>query len=248
MIFKKNYHVHVYEIGLNGKLHLYSLFNYLQDIASVHAERLGFGREALLKGNRIWVLSRIYAIITKWPVWGDDLTIATWHKGTDKLFSFRDYQITLADGAAVAAATTSWLTIDHTTRKVVRPDNTLLQHNAAGQFPNALPRNAAKLDATAADAMISPGFLVTASDLDVNRHVNNVKYLEWVADSYDLDFVLNHDPCSVEINFLAESFYSDEMVIRTSTEKDTPAVYNHAILRLKDNAEIGRIRIEWQAS
>jgi hypothetical protein len=42
--FEKEYRVHVYETGPNGKLNLYSLFNYLQDIASDHAVKLGFGR------------------------------------------------------------------------------------------------------------------------------------------------------------------------------------------------------------
>lgn len=245
MIFEKKYHVHVYEIGLNNKLNVYSLFNYLQDIASDHAALLGFGRDDLMKGNRIWVLSRIYAVIAHWPVWGDEIAIATWHKGTDKLFSFRDYRLTLANGDAVAAATSSWLTIDQTTRKIVRPDLTLLQHNTDAEFPNALPRNAAKLEPLAGQAAVSPVFLVRTSDLDVNRHVNNVKYLEWVADSYALDFVTKHDPRSIEINFLAESLFNDEIKIRTWHEESKETIH-HSILRVQDDVEIARVKIEWQ--
>jgi hypothetical protein len=38
--FEKEYRVHVYETGPDGKLNLYSLFNYMQDIASDHAVNL----------------------------------------------------------------------------------------------------------------------------------------------------------------------------------------------------------------
>ena len=65
--FEKDYRIHVYETGPDGKLNLYSLFNYLQDIASDHAIKLGFGRNDLMKDNRFWVLSRVYAVINTWP-------------------------------------------------------------------------------------------------------------------------------------------------------------------------------------
>ena len=51
-MFEKVYRIHVYETRPDGKLDLYSLFNYMQDIASVHAVKLGFGRDDLMKDNR----------------------------------------------------------------------------------------------------------------------------------------------------------------------------------------------------
>jgi len=72
--FEKEYRVHVYETGPDGKLNLYSLFNYMQDIASDHAVKLGFGRDDLLRDNRFWVLSRVFAVIKEWPVWSTGFT------------------------------------------------------------------------------------------------------------------------------------------------------------------------------
>ena len=51
--FEKEYRIHVYEIGPDGKLNLFSLFNYLQDIASEHAVKLGFGRDDLMREKPI---------------------------------------------------------------------------------------------------------------------------------------------------------------------------------------------------
>jgi hypothetical protein len=69
LTFDKNYNVHVYETGPDGRLNLLSLFNYFQDIASDHAELLGFGRDDLMKDNRFWVLSRMYAEIKVNGLW-----------------------------------------------------------------------------------------------------------------------------------------------------------------------------------
>ena len=50
--FEKEYRVHVYDTGPDGRVSLTSLFNYMQDIASDHAEMLGFGRDDLMRDNR----------------------------------------------------------------------------------------------------------------------------------------------------------------------------------------------------
>ena len=158
----------------------------------------GLGGDQLLKENNIWVLSRIYAVITEWPLWGDKIIIRTWHKGTDKLFGIRDFEVYYPDGRRIASATSSWLIIDRETKKLQRPDKILT--NPSGINPvNALTRNAAKLEKSSEGGLISPGFKVKISDLDINLHTNNVRYLKWVSDNYDLDFSMKNVACSAEI-------------------------------------------------
>ena len=73
-----------------------------------------------------------------------------------------------------------------------------------------------------------------------------LKYIKWVCDTYDLNFTLNHLPCSAEINYLAESMFDDEIVIRSSQEDGNPGIFNHSILRISDNRELCRIRLKWK--
>jgi len=244
--FEKEYRVHVYETGPGGKLNLYSLFNYMQDIASDHAEKLGFGKDDLMRDNRFWVLSRMYAVISDWPSWGDSIIVKTWPNGTDKLFALRNYEVYLPDGGHIASATSSWLILDHTTRKVQRPDSILTQYNPDLHPDKSPVRYAKKLEPAREDGLISPWFRIKISDLDVNLHTNNVRYLKWVNDSYDIDFVMKNVPQSAEINYLAESLYDEEIMIRTSVEKENGSFYNHSIFRISDNKELCRIRIEWK--
>jgi acyl-ACP thioesterase len=243
--FEKEYRVHVYETRPDGKLNLYSLFNYMQDIASDHAIVLGFGRDDLMRDNRFWVLSRIYAVISTWPVWEDTIILKTWPNGTDKLFALRNYEVRFPDGRHVASGTSSWLILDHTTKKVQRPDSTLSQYNFATHNESSSIRYATKIDPAAENGKVSPTFRIKVSDLDVNLHTNNVRYLKWVSDSYDLDFIMKNDPQSAEINYLAESMFDEEIMIKTSVENEHGSFCNHSIIRTNDNKELCRIRIEW---
>jgi acyl-ACP thioesterase len=244
--FEKEYRVHVYETGPDGKLNLYSLFNYMQDIASDHAVKLGFGRDDLMRDNRFWVLSRIYAVITEWPVWEDSIIVKTWPNGTDKLFALRNYEVKFPDGRHIASGTSSWLILDLTTKKVQRPDSILSQYNFNLINERSPVRYATKIDPAAENGQVSPLFRIKVSDLDVNLHTNNVRYLKWACDSYNLDFVINNEPQSAEINYLAESRFDEEIMIRTSVENQNDSFCNHSIFRTNDNKELCRIRIEWK--
>jgi acyl-ACP thioesterase len=218
----------------------------MQDIASDHAVILGFGRDDLMRDNRFWVLSRIYAVVDKWPLWEDRIIVTTWPNGTDKLFALRNYEVRSPDGSHIASGTSSWLILDRTTKKVQRPDSTLTQYNFDLQTENSPIRYATKIDPAAENGHLSPAFRIKISDLDVNLHTNNVRYLKWVSDSYDLDFVMNNEPQSAEINYLAESRFDEEISIKTSEDKDSGGFYNHSIFRTDDNKELCRIRIEWK--
>ena len=244
--FEKEYRVHVYETGPDGKLNLYSLFNYMQDIASDHAVRLGFGRDDLMQDNRFWVLSRIYAVIDLWPLWGDTIILRTWPNGTDKLFALRNYEVNYPDGRHIASGTSSWLILDQTTKKVQRPDSALSHFNPNLHTGQSALRYATKLDPASENGRLSHQFRINVSDLDINLHTNNVRYLKWAHDSYSLDFIMNNDLQSAEINYLAESRFDEEIVIRTSADADNGLSYNHSIIRINDNKELCRIKIEWE--
>jgi medium-chain acyl-[acyl-carrier-protein] hydrolase len=244
--FEKEYRIHVYETGPDGKLNLYSLFNYMQDIASDHAIKLGFGRDDLMRDNHFWVLSRIYAVIDKWPLWGDTIILKTWPNGTDKLFALRNYEVKYPDGRHIASGTSSWLILDRTTKKVQRPDSILSQYNFNLNTENYSLRYASKINPASEDGRISPLFRIKVSDLDVNLHTNNVRYLKWACDSYDLDFMMNNDPQSAEINYLAESRFDEEIMIRTSVDYGNDSQYYHSIFRTNDNKELCRIKIKWK--
>jgi medium-chain acyl-[acyl-carrier-protein] hydrolase len=244
---EKEFTIHVYETGPDSRATLYSLFNYMQDIASDHAILLGFGRDDLLKNNHFWVLSRMYAEVTQWPSWEDKIIVKTWPNGTDMLFAMRNYELKFPDGRMIASAVSSWLIIDRATKKIQRPDNGLLtQYNDNNLIIPTSARNPEKLHESAEKGNATAPFRVQVSDLDVNLHTNNANYIKWVCDTYDLNFTLNHLPCSAEINYLAESMFNDEIVIRSSQENGNQSIFNHSILRISDNRELCRIRLKWK--
>jgi medium-chain acyl-[acyl-carrier-protein] hydrolase len=243
---EKEYRIHVYETGPDGSVNLHSLFNFMQDIASDHAVLLGYGRDDLMKSNHFWVLSRMYASFRECPVWNESVTVKTWPSGVEQIFAIRNYELRYTDGKFIGSASSSWLIIDRTTKKIQRPDGFLHNYNRDNLVIESPLRSPLKLIGASGQGKNSPAFRVKINDLDINLHTNNVNYIKWVTDTYDLSFVMNHRPCSAEINYLAEAIFDDEIVIRTSEDEAESRYFNHSIIRTADNKELCRVRIEWE--
>ena len=132
----------------------------------------------------------------------------------------RNYELRYSDGRHIGSASSSWLIIDRTTKKIQRPDELLSKYNSISQYNSSI-RIAEKLSELSGKGLPSSEFKVKISDLDINLHTNNVNYLKWVTDTYDLNFVMNHLPFSAEINYLAESMFNEEIAIRSLKDEVT---------------------------
>lgn len=78
----------------------------------------------------------------------------------------------------------------------------------------------------------------------MNEHVNNVRYIEWIIDSFPLDFIRNRTLKELEINYLAEALYDNEIYI--GREDKEGSLFLHSLMRPADNVEICRARTVWE--
>ncbi len=233
---KQDFSVQSYETDHNGLFRPVSFLNHAQEIANIHAQSLGFGFDNLISSGVIWVLSRIHVQFRRLPIWKEKLSIETWHKGSDRLFGFRDFSVSDITGNEIITATSSWLIIDYDTRRVKRIGSVL-----GSEFKDVNLRDAIK---TPADKLSSPDNLcltsahkTSLSDLDINGHANNARYLEWAIDS--LPFTISKKLAINElwINFNNESLLGDNIDIFTS---DTPDIF---IEGKKENLSVFQIKI-----
>ncbi|MFN2379334.1 MAG: acyl-[acyl-carrier-protein] thioesterase [Bacteroidales bacterium] len=220
MELERKFRIHTYEADTEGRMSPPSLFNYLQDIAAAHADALNWGKEELMKKKQFWVLSRMAAEMESIPGGGSEIVIRTWPRGVDGIFAMRDFDIRDSSGKLIGGATSAWLILDAVTRRPVRPGSILSETGDIFPERQSLGRNPVKLPAPGEGRYNTLPFPVRYSDLDVNLHVNNVKYLQWALDAYPLDFRMNNEIRGVEANYMSESLPGDEVSISISEEED----------------------------
>lgn len=210
-----NFKVRSYECGANGSASLPAVCNYLQEAASLNAEELGFSKSNFdAQGENIsWVLTRLVVKMNRYPRWEEDIKVITFPRGGRKIVAWRDFEITGSDGETIGLATSEWMLIDLSTRKIVPiPENVLAAADFGLESVLGPEPFTPRLKFPAADNAGSGGtFKAQHSHIDLNGHVNNVHYIEWL-----LEPLKAAQPSNLEIVFRSETLAGDEITVETA--------------------------------
>ena len=190
-----------------------------QEAAGLHAVHLGFGYDDLIKKNTAWILSRVNVKFIDTPLWRDDVTLTTWHKGFNRLFFLRDFLMTDKDGKERIKATTSWLVLDLNTRSMVRDpqlleDGTICTENAV-ETPADKVRMPRGMEPEAVYEHV-----VGYSDVDMLGHANNAMYMQWAMDAVDYEVASTRPVKEFTINFNHETKPGDTVSLYKSRVED----------------------------
>lgn len=193
-----------YDTDSQFRLRPSSFMDFAQEIANRHATVLGFGYDDLMRTRTAWVLSRMHIHFDEYPKWRDEVVLNTWHKGKNGLFWLRDFELKDAGGKTLVRATTSWLVLNIDTRHISR-DTAILDEGTAC-YENAIGETCGKIPVPGGVEPVPIGsHKVAYSDVDMNSHTNNAKYLQWVTDALGYDFMTCGDIRDIKINFNGET-------------------------------------------
>ncbi len=214
-IYTEERFIRAYEIDFQNELKLNAVFNIMQEAASSHAESMGLGFEDLKKNDLAWVLSWASIRLEKTAIFGEKIRITTWPKTKYKLFSIRDFRITDAQDNTIALATTAWLLINPRTKKITSlnelPENISYQPQMSAI--DAYPEKIAISD----DKELAYSKIIRYTDIDINGHVNNTKYVELLLDCFPLEKFRSERIREATIRFSSESFEGDTIHVYTAS-------------------------------
>lgn len=243
LLYQAEYKIHTYEIDFRGQARLSSLLNYLQDSAGAQALELGFSVEALFRLGLTWVLSRYHIKIERYPLLGEKITVLTWPSGRSEFFALRDYEVLDGSGQRILAATSSWMVIN-LERKQPVPINSLYQERIIlGR--RALEDNFEPLPLLpSVEREIE--FPVEMNHLDLNRHVNNVVYVQWALEAVPPEVLWKEQPIEIEISYKAEAVYGHHILSRLYRVPKEEKEFWHQIVHSQNGRELARLRTRWK--
>jgi medium-chain acyl-[acyl-carrier-protein] hydrolase len=241
-VWQDKYTIHSYQVDVSNNATLVVLCQLMQESAWNHAEHLELGFSHLNRKNFIWVLCRQLVKMYSYPKWGDTIKVHTWPTAKDKLFCYRDFRISGSADSIIGEATTTWFVIDLASRKPQKTDSYFhvdLPEDVEPVFPGKLQ----KLHPASSTAN-TRSVRVTYGDLDINGHVNNVRYIDWILNGLPFDYLKTHELKEMEINYLVEASYDDEILV--SSEKKKDCHFFHSLIRNGDITELCRARTVWE--
>ena len=200
----EQYTIPCYDTDASWRLKPVSFMNYAQEMANRHASILGFGYDDLIASKTAWVLARMNIRFVNLPLWRDNVSLTTWHKGLNRLFFVRDFQMKDAQGNICVEATTSWIVLNLETRRFVRDpklmdEGTVCQDHAIEQPADkvVIPKDI--------EAEYVMDHVVSYSDVDMLGHTNNAMYMHWAMDAVAYEITSQKPLKEVTINFNREA-------------------------------------------
>lgn len=199
-----------FHVDFNGCLTMGVLGNHLLNCAGFHASDRGFGIALLNEDNYTWVLSRLAIELDEMPYQYEDFKIQTWVENVYRLFTDRNFAIIDKEGKKIGYARSVWAMISLNTRK---PADLLALHGGSivdyvcdEPCPIEKPSRIKVATQTPDTRLIAK-----YSDIDINGHVNSIRYIEHILDLFPIEFYRTKHIRRFEMAYVAESYYGDEL-------------------------------------
>ncbi|MCI5451815.1 thioesterase [bacterium] len=215
-------HVEPFHVDFTGHIFLGVLGNHLLNAAGNHSQRRGWGIGSLNENHYTWVLSRLCIEMEEMPMQYEDIEIRTWVESVMRLFTNRNFSILRSDGTPCGYARSVWAMIDMETRKpcdllslydgdilryVVEPEENVCPIQGHGRLVFREARLARTLD-------------TYYSDVDINGHINSIKYIEHILDLFPRERYERQMVRRLEIAYKAESYLGDRLSFYTQVIND----------------------------
>lgn len=218
-IGKYNFVAEPFHCDFTKHLFIGHLGNNLLNAADFHSNDRGYGVNYLNSVNKTWVLSRLSVELDKFPAIYEDFVVETWIDSVMRYFTNRNFKITNKDEYVYGYGKSIWAMIDTTTRQpvdILKTSNETISEYLEADYANPIKKSSrVKLDD---DLKLQQSILTTYSDIDINGHVNSIKYIEHILDLFPIEYYKKYRIKKFDIAYIMESHNNDKLNFYTNID------------------------------
>ncbi len=208
-LWKREYTLRAGDFDKFNRIKPSAVLDLFQDAAGQHAEEIGVGFEAMLSRSYLWVLTRVKFEIISAPNRYDTVVVKTWPLAPNRLNYRREYCIEDQNGKKLIIGSSEWVVIHSSERRLLSvPDLYSFSDGFHDEmmFEGKLTK-VHDFETHGAPYIVNAGF----SELDVNNHVNNTKYADFVLDA--INPAQDDVPQSFQIDYRKEVMQGTQLNI-----------------------------------
>lgn len=218
MIFEQHYKVGNRDIGNNNKATNKAMLKYLENIACMHSDEVGYGINTIAETKVVWILLDWKYKVIERPKYGQNIKVRTWSRKMEKYYAYRDFEICDEKENVIAIATTKWVLLGVDTRKLQRIPEELVSKYEQETQRHVFENEIEKLHEIE-NYQYSIELKTRRTDLDINNHVNNLNYLDL---AYEIlpDEIYNKELNNVRITYKHQTEPKETVNIAYARQKD----------------------------
>ncbi|KAH1066501.1 hypothetical protein J1N35_031488 [Gossypium stocksii] len=260
LVFQQNVSVRSFEIDSEYKMSTKAIMNYLQEASLNYAKKIGltidtrFGiTPGMCKMDLVWVFRGMHIEVDRYPCWGEVVQILHWTSASGRTGVRFDWTINdINTGETLVRASCLAVMMNKNTRKTCKLPEEVKDELKDWLTVDVEPIVAAfKYSCPQIEAMdhIKTGLTPGWNDLDVNYHVNNAKYLDWILESTPDSIRDRHELWKMNFEYRKECLKDDVIQslsrVVPNNEKYRGIEVEH-VLRLESGHQVLRARTVWR--
>lgn len=235
---EKKYTLGLTDVGRKNKISNKAIIKMLEDVGGIESEKAGYGLNEIEENHLSWILLAWKVKVLRRPIYNEEVIARTWARGGNKVFTYRDYEIYDSNGKLCVIATSKWTLVDIRTLKLVgiseevRSKYTFFNKSVFEEEIEKLkePKSVIKEN----------DYKILRSQIDVNRHVHNLYYLDIAYEILPEDIYYGEEKDNIEITYKKQIKLNDDIMCKYTIEdgKDIVTIKSkdnkvlHAIVRL----------------
>ncbi|MDX9757711.1 MAG: thioesterase [Bacteroidota bacterium] len=211
-IFRHTYFAQYHDCDTRQRLTVLAMMRYFEDIALLQSESYDVGLRYYESQRVAWLLNKWDIRIHDTPVFMDDVHVHTQPTAMRRFLANRRYRIVGDDGAARVDADSQWVFVDMARRRPTRIREEIFRTYGIIQESETLPAPAGIEVPLRVD--VTREFHIRKSDIDVNRHVNNIRYVDWAFDALPDTVALEGSLTRLRVHYRKEVHDGEEVRVR----------------------------------
>lgn len=221
----------------NGEVSLASLIDMVLYVSEKQLVQYKLDGQHVAEKGYGWVVTQYHMDIERMPLVNENIKISTQAKSFNKFFCYRDFWIEDMQGNKIVSINSIFVIIDLKARKMIKVPAEIFEPLGSVEISGMekFPRIKKEKEFTKEDK-VHIGYY----NIDLNQHVNNSYYFDWMTDSLDFEFLNSHKLKSVDIKYEHELAYGDNPVVQCKIIQDENEIIEtrHSIKNAEDrNAE-----------
>ena len=193
-----------------------SIFRLMQMVSTNHSEQLNVGQKDTIDKGICWVITRMKVEIYQYPKMNEEIVVTT-HPGKINRFLFpRYYQIYDKKGHLLIAGCALWVLVDLNTRRLIA------KPFEGKKFPEETNKDDIELPGKVVDEELDKieDRKIRYNDIDLNGHLNNTKYIEYIIDIKSKEFYDHRQVKSILMNYEKELKEGEVVSLYSKGEND----------------------------
>ena len=201
------------EADADGRIGMYGYLSYFQDAAASYMHRFEWDNYLIHeKYGAAWIYTKYRMQLFEKAVYDAPLDIECWIEDTRHSFTIYHAIEIRKRGILMARGRLESCLVDLKSGRICRLDRIGYDPVLAMQRLNVTePFGKVAYQAEGSEEIYR--HRVRYSDLDNNRHMNNLRYVPLLIDAYGLDHYESYQLTDIEINYREQCFYDDELRI-----------------------------------